>query len=67
MDIPMKEIIASYRQQLSDILHRATLQGVHITHLEQEIAEKDKKIQELEDIVKEYEPTYGGQQDVDPT
>lgn len=67
MEIPMKEIIDSYRQQLSDILHKATLQGVHITRLEQALTERDEKIKDLESIVKVYEPTYGGQENVDTT
>lgn len=67
MEIPMKDIIDSYRQQLSDALHKATLQGVHITHLEQALAQRDGKIKDLESIVKVYEPTYGGQENVDAT
>lgn len=67
MEIPMKEIINSYRQQLSDAVHKTTLQDVHITLLKKALQEKDEKIKDLETVIKEYEPTYGGQENVDPT
>lgn len=55
MEIPMTDIINSYRQQLSDAVHRITLQQIHIDKMKAESKEKDAKIRDLQALVDTYE------------
>lgn len=55
MEIPMTDIINSYRQQLSDAVHRVTLQQIHLEKLKEEVKEKDTRINDLQAIVDVYE------------
>lgn len=48
MEIPMQDIINSYRQQLSDVVHRLTLKDLHIKHLEKTLEGKRQKIVDLQ-------------------
>lgn len=48
MEISMKDVINSYRQQLSDALHQTTLKELHIQNLEKTLDEKLEKIIELQ-------------------
>lgn len=48
MEIPMQDVINSYRQQLSDVIHRLTLKELHITKLEKTLDEKRQKIVDLQ-------------------
>lgn len=51
MEIPMTDIINSYRQQLSDAVHRATLQQVHLEKLKEELETKKTEINDLQMVV----------------
>jgi len=51
----MKAVIDSYRQQLSDTVHKATLQELHIEALKEALANRDEKIKDLQSIVDIYE------------
>lgn len=44
----MQDVINSYRQQLSDVIHRLTLKELHITKLEKTLDEKRQKIMDLQ-------------------
>lgn len=57
MEIPMQDIVNSYRQQLSDSIHKNTIQELHITRLKKELAKNTIRIQELQAVVDQYEPT----------
>jgi hypothetical protein len=48
MEIPMKDVINSYRQQLSDVVHTLTLRDLHIKNLEKTLEEKCKEIEKLQ-------------------
>jgi hypothetical protein len=48
MEIPMQEVINSYRQQLSDVLHTLTLRNLHIKQLEKTLDTKREKITDLQ-------------------
>ena len=47
MEIPMGDIINSYRQQLSDVIHTLTLRNLHITALEKKLDDKREQIADL--------------------
>lgn len=47
MEIPMQDVINSYRQQLSDTLHSLTLKNLHIKALDKQIEEKNETITDL--------------------
>lgn len=47
MEIPMQDVINSYRQQLSDMLHSLTLKNLHIKALDKQIEEKNETITDL--------------------
>jgi len=48
MEIPMQDVINSYRQQLSDAVHTLTLRDLHIKHLDKILEEKRKEIEKLQ-------------------
>ncbi len=47
MEIPMQDVINSYRQQLSDVHHTLTLRDLHIKYLEKNLKEAEDKIETL--------------------
>jgi hypothetical protein len=62
MEIPMGDIINSYRQQLSDVIHTLTLRNLHITALEKKLDDKREQIADLKMQLGYYE-LAGDQQD----
>lgn len=66
MEIPMTDIINSYRQQLSDAVHRITLQQIHIDKMKTEIKEKETTISDLQKLVKTYETSNEPNGGVEP-
>jgi hypothetical protein len=61
MEIPMGDIINSYRQKLSDIIHTLTLKELHITQLEKKLTEKQEKIMDLQMKLDFYRITASGE------
>lgn len=48
MEIPMQDLINSYRQKLSDVIHQLTLKELHIKSLEDTLNQKREKITDLQ-------------------
>lgn len=48
MEIPMSDVINSYRQQLSDAVHQLTLRDLHIKNLEKSLDKKRETITDLQ-------------------
>jgi hypothetical protein len=55
MEIPMADVINSYRQKLSDVIHQLTMKELHIGELEKKLTEKRQKIVDLQMKVDFYE------------
>lgn len=61
MEIPMQEVINSYRQQLSDKIHSLTLKDLHIAKLEKKIEDKNNALNDLQMKLDFYEITASGE------
>lgn len=61
MEIPMAQVIESYRGQLSEALHQVTLQSLHIKTLEELVTETKQKNDKLQKTVDMYAIAENGE------